>query len=500
MDALRLEVRFALRSLHGVLSLIATLGTGALSLPAQSVDTFAQVRSAMQRMLDSAGAPSVSVAVGKGGQIVFEEAIGWADREKHVAATPNTIYALASITKPMTATGVMVLVERGKIDLDKPVNTYLGSAKITGLAGSADEATVRRVLSHTAGLPQHSSFFYVDQPYTTPSLSETITRYGNVVFPPGRVEEYSNLGYAILGEVIEHVSGEPYAQFMQREVFDPLGLSHTSIGAPADSTGVAVKYGTSGRPLPSFILDVPGAGWGHSSAHDLVRFAMFHLGHQPPHRRAVLTASTIDEMHRPVAPGTNALGFGVYDNGKRLAHTGGMPGATTLMVLFPERDVAVVVLSNTTTRPSAMLHEFTIARLAMAAVSGESVQLGPQIGAGAPVSLSAVPTELAGEWIGTVRTYQSTLPMRLNVATDGTIDVSIADQPAVRVANATFEHGRLSGDVATTIPTEDASRWPHRLSLGLLLYDGKLAGEVTANSTADRTYFTLTSYAELRKR
>jgi CubicO group peptidase (beta-lactamase class C family) len=132
---------------------------------------------------------------------------GVADREKKIAATPNTMYSLASISKPVTATGLMTLVERGKIDLNKPVNDYLGAGKLTGLAGDANAATARRVMSYTAGLPLHYQFFYANNDYRPPSSDETIARYGILVNPPGEVFEYSNLGFGIIDHVIARTSG-----------------------------------------------------------------------------------------------------------------------------------------------------------------------------------------------------------------------------------------------------------------------------------------------------
>src|SRR5207245_1516081 len=145
-------------------------------------DRFDGVRGAIHRLLDSASAPSLAVAVAKDGRILWEEAFGWQDREKQVPATVNTMYSLASISKPITATGLMVLVERGKVDLDHPTNDYLGLGKLSGLAGDAPGATVRRVLSHTAGLPLHYQFFYANGGYGAPTMDETIARYGILVF------------------------------------------------------------------------------------------------------------------------------------------------------------------------------------------------------------------------------------------------------------------------------------------------------------------------------
>jgi CubicO group peptidase (beta-lactamase class C family) len=178
-----------------------------------------------------------------------------------------------------------------------------------------------------------------------------------------------------------------------------------------------------------------------------------------------------------------------------------MPGATTLMVLFPATNVAVVVLANTSTRPSAMAQEFTIAQQAAAAALPERAppRLGPPPLPPGPQTLVVTP-ELAGDWSGTLRTYQRAVPMGLQIKTDGSIRAWIGDQPAASVTNARFSDGRLSGTFAARIPTDDAERWPHDVSLGLLLKGGKLAGEVTANSTAERIYFSLSSYAELTRK
>jgi len=480
-----------------ILAFLAVFGF-APAIGCQS-DQFAPVRAAMQRLVDTVGSPSVAVALAKDGRIVWESAIGWANREKRSPATANTMYALASISKPITATGLMVLVQRGQVGLDKPINAYLGSAKLTGLAGNADSATVRRVLSHTAGLPWHSQFFYSDRGYAPPPMEETIRRYGNLVFPAGKVFEYSNLGFGIIGYAIERVSGRSYAEFMRTEVFEPLGLTHTSVDIPPELTEFAAeRYGTH-TSYPYFTFDHIGAASIYSSAHDLIRFAMFHLKNKLADQRAILSDATLDLMHEPVPPSsTSGLGIGIFDGGAHIAQTGGMPGATTLMVLFPRVNAAVVVLANTSTRPAVVAQEFTIAQQAVAALVPESSdRLGPP-----PQTARTfqVTPELRGEWAGTLRTYQNTVPMRLLINPDGSIKASIGNQADTAVTDASFAEGRLSGTFAATIPTDDARRWPHNVSFGLLLDGGKLAGEVTANSTADRVYFSLSSYAELTKK
>src|SRR5512134_3804902 len=107
-------------------------------------DQFAVARAHAKAAVTDSGVPSLAVAVSKGGKIVWQEGFGWADREGRIPATEHTTYSLASISKPITATGLMILVERGLVKLDNPANDYLGTGKITGLAGDAAGATVRR--------------------------------------------------------------------------------------------------------------------------------------------------------------------------------------------------------------------------------------------------------------------------------------------------------------------------------------------------------------------
>src|SRR5213592_410418 len=193
-------------------------------------DPFDAVRQSIRKQLVETQTPSIAVAVARDGKIIWEQGFGWADREKRIAADEHTMYSLASISKPITATGLMTLVAAGKVNLDRPVNDYLGAAKLRGRAGDAAQATVRRVANHSSGLPLHYQFFYADEPYRPPSMDETILRYGNLVTAPGETYQYSNLGFGILDYVIARVSGRAYEDFMREEVFVKLGLTHTSVG------------------------------------------------------------------------------------------------------------------------------------------------------------------------------------------------------------------------------------------------------------------------------
>jgi CubicO group peptidase (beta-lactamase class C family) len=262
--------------------------------------------------LTETGVASLAVAVAKEGEIIWEAGFGLADREAQRLSTPDTIYSLASISKPITATGLMILVERELIDLDAPANDYLGDAKLTSHIGNADDTTVRRLANHTSGLPLHCHFFYADEDAVRPPFDETIRRYGHLVTPPGEVYQYANSGFGFLEYIIERVSGKSYPDFLRDEVFTPPGMPNTSVDLSAEKESQsAIRYSPAGKPLPWYSFDHPGASAIWSSAHDLIRFALFHLKNHLCDQQAILSDTSIDTMQIPTTEPGTATGYGI---------------------------------------------------------------------------------------------------------------------------------------------------------------------------------------------
>ncbi|MDQ6831512.1 MAG: beta-lactamase family protein, partial [Gemmatimonadota bacterium] len=377
----------------------------------------------IRHLIDSAHAPSVAVAVSKGGKIIWEEGFGYADIASHTPATATTLYSMASISKPITATGLMKLVEAGKVDLDRPANDYLGKGKITGLAGDARAATVRRVMSHTAGLPLHYRFFYDGSSERRPSMDEAISRYGIVVYPPGDVYNYSNLGYGIVEEIIAHVSGKPYEEYMRNEVFLPLGMPTTTISTGKGLQHAATRYDGKLEPIAFYDFDHRGASAVYTSAHELVRFGIFHLRDHLADQTRILKDSTIAAMERRYTPGDTitgyGLGWGIDDsNGFRIvSHTGGMPGVSTILFLYPAEDMAIVALTNQSSRIAL---DVTL-EIARAVLPPRYVAMMADTRArerARPRQSFLAPAELMGEWAGTLRTYEGTVPLALQIKSD----------------------------------------------------------------------------------
>ncbi len=489
--------------LHALFSLTLAFPPGVAASRIEQ-EPFDSLRAYIQRTMSERQIPSVALAAAKGGRIVFEEGFGWANKERQVRATPATMYSLASISKPITATGLMVLIQRGKVDLDRPVEQFLSGIKLTAHEGRSADATVRLVANHTAGLPLHYQFFYVNGTATRPSMAEAIGRYGILAAPPGAQFTYSNLGYGILEEVIERTSRTPFERFMAKEVFRPLGLPRMAIvTGPVTGDSVAERYDARGTPIPWYDFDHRGASAVYSSAHDLVRFGMFHLGNRLADQKAVLSPASLEQMHRATSRRSEKVGYGIGwqtfedDYGfTSLGHSGGMPGVATVLRIYPEADAAVVVLTNSGVGEAASRIAAHVAALVLPTRFADRLREVESRPAETPPSRFTPPAELVGEWAGTVRTWNGSLPMTLAIAADGSTQASIADQPKAAVVNPRLQGGRLSGNFDGTIPTPDANREPGNIVLDLRFHDDRLSGAV---SRAAPNGYALSSYVSLTR-
>ena len=474
-------------------------------------DPFEGVRQTILAEIDKGKLPSLAVAVAQNGKIAWEEGFGWADLEHHIPSTHKTIYSLASVSKPMTATGLMILVERGQIELDRPVNDYLGQAKLTGHGGQSSKATVRMLLGHTSGLPLHYHFFPQNEAYLRPSMEETIRRYGILVTKPGEKYQYSNLGYGIAGHIIERVSGMRYEKFMKEEVFRPLALSHTSVPTAPDPTRRwAVRYWNAETALPFYDFDHRGASAVFSSVHDLIRFGMFHLKVGLPDQEAILTDRSIDQMKRPVAKRHVGRGYGMgwqifrQGDGRRIvSHTGSMGGVSAWLILVPREKVAVALLANTQTDFVPRIgHQILAVLLPQDGRGGAHDSNVPTTENRTDIrgARSGLTRKIDGVWKGIVRTYQGQLPLTLWLRRSSESEGQLDDQPKSTLTRVKFQDGYLSAWMDGDIRTEDANRRPYVLVLSLKLRGRVLNGSVTALSpSSPKLPNALSSWVELKK-
>ena len=491
-----------------LLPLLATIGMALISQSAAADDPFEPIRQNIARRLADEQIPSLAVAVSRHGETLWEQGFGWADRERRIAADPHTPYSLASISKPFTATALMILAERGAVDLDRPADDYLGQARLTAHLGSAADATLRRLANHTAGLPLHYQFFYADEDYRRPAMDETIRRYGRLVSPPGETFRYANLGYGLMDYVVARASGQTYVDFMRTEVFVPLGMTRTSVDiGPGWQDYAAARYGTDQLPLPFYDFDHPGGSAVYASAHDLLRFGNLHLKRPPADGRRILSDASIDAMQQSTATVGGTVGYGVgwFINSDEhgvttVSHSGGMGGVRTRLALVPSEGIVVAALCNASSDLPMKTVEDVLA--ALLPVYRQRLDASRhETGGEASVAAFAPPPELLGRWQGRIVTYEREIPVELTLQPDGDVHAQLAGQLRTLLNEAQWSDGYLRGVWAGDIGTADANRRPYRLHLELKLREGTvLNGSVGAISLdAPRVGNALSHWLELTK-
>jgi CubicO group peptidase (beta-lactamase class C family) len=317
------------------------------SSPAGDATDFA--RRAIPDAMSRFGIPGLSVAVAEGGSVRFQAGFGHADVENGVRANHETVYRLASVSKPITATAVMKLAEEGRLDLDAPVTRYCADFPAKQWPVSS-----RQLLCHQGGVRHYRP----GEPVSTrraASLLDGLALFRDdpLDFEPGTEARYSTYGYTLLGCAAAAAAGRPFMALLEEEVFSPAGMTATRIDdvrelIPGRAQGY-VRDG-SGRLMNSALADVtvkvPGAGL-CSTAPDVARFGAALLAGRLVSKETLLAMLT-PQRTRDGKPTTFGLGLAVGSRGGRPEawHTGGQQRVSTALYLRPADQVVVVVLAN----------------------------------------------------------------------------------------------------------------------------------------------------------
>jgi CubicO group peptidase (beta-lactamase class C family) len=287
---------------------------------------------------------SGSVLVARDGEILLDRGYGFANREWSLPNDGDTKFRLGSVTKQFTAVAVMILNERGLVDLDAPVKTWLPDAP-----AAWDAVTVRHLLAHTSGIPNFTSFDDYGPLKTLPATMDSlIARFRDrpLDFQPGEGWSYSNSGYILLTAIVEKASGRTYADFVGETLFQPLGMAdsgydtHAAI-LPRRASGYTP---TAGGIVNTDYLDMSipqGAGALYSTTRDLLKWEQALFGGR------LLRPESLTLLTTPVR---NRYAFGLVvteANGDRtISHSGGIEGFNTYMAYDPDRRMTVIVLGN----------------------------------------------------------------------------------------------------------------------------------------------------------
>ena len=306
-------------------------------------------RAAILEIMQRDEVPGASVAVGVGDKIVWSEGFGWASLELGVPVTPLTKFRVGSVSKTMTASGLGLLLERGLVDLDAPVQTY-----VPNFPTKRWTVTTRQLGGHTAGIRHYNGNEMLSSlRYPTVEAGLSIFADDPLLFEPETDYSYSSYGWNLLSAVMERASGVEFLTFMRDEVFEPLGLRHT---VPDHTDSIVSQRTEFYEGTPNGVVNAPyvdnsykWAGGGFlSTPEDLVRFGQAHI------RPGFLKEETLRELQTAQTlrngESTNyGIGWGSgrqEDGDVTLSHSGGSVGGTTLLLLVPDQDLVVAGVVN----------------------------------------------------------------------------------------------------------------------------------------------------------
>jgi len=300
----------------------------------------------------SRGIPGLALAVAVDGKIVYSESFGYADLEERVPVWPTTKFRIGSISKPLTATALMQLVEAGKLDLDAPVQKYVPSFPDKGAV-----ITVREVAGHLGGIRHyHEDEMEIQRHYDNVLDGLKVFENDPLVAPPGTKFSYSSYGYNLLSAVIQSASGEPFLTYMQQHVFTPMGLVHTAADQNTEIIEQRSRFyelAKDGHPENAPYVDnsYKWAGGGFlSTAEDLVRFGSTML--EP----GFLSAESLKTMFTPQKtksgePIVYGIGWSIHksESGRNVyEHSGGSVGGTSQLIVYPQDHLVVAMACNLT--------------------------------------------------------------------------------------------------------------------------------------------------------
>jgi CubicO group peptidase (beta-lactamase class C family) len=314
--------------------------------------------------------PSAGLAAGviSGGSMAWFVGHGVADARSKAPVTQDTVFRVGSLTKTFTAIAIMQLCEQGLVDLDAPAHDYLRSIRLIPARASFRPATVRHLLTHTAGIGYWRRLPDLLQPGVGSGvragrlgalpLADYYRKGLPVEVEPGTKWVYSNHGFAVLGQIVEDITGQPLDRYLRDHIFGPLGMEHTDLirsgrVRPRLATGYVLRSGGL-KPVADREVPTPGGGGMYSTPADVARYIAALLRMGAGEHGSVLKPATLTSMFQPhFRPDPRVPGMGLaFEPGEESGHrtvgkTGVVSGFLSAMVLAPDDGIGVYALSNT---------------------------------------------------------------------------------------------------------------------------------------------------------
>ena len=296
--------------------------------------------------------PGSAIAIIEDGEVIIKKGYGYANRSTEELVSSKTGFNIGSISKMFTAWGVMKLVEEGKLELDAPASNYMSSWKLPSSEFDESKVTIRNLMQHTAGLSVHGYNGYETKEVLT-STKESLSGSTNeaeqvkIVMEPETKWQYSGGGYTVLQLVIEEVTGKPFAVYMEKSVFKPLKMKHTSFTIDQGILKKSSKaYDEEGNEIPMRLFNAQAAAGLHTTIDDLIIFAQASFNGNP-----VLSKKSIEELTKPtdLSRGDYGMGYMVmnrFGDFTLSGHGGSNEGWHSGFMLDFESKSGIIILTN----------------------------------------------------------------------------------------------------------------------------------------------------------
>jgi CubicO group peptidase (beta-lactamase class C family) len=324
--------------------------------------------------------PGLAVAIVKDGQVVYAKGFGSRDVKKGLKVTPDTLFAIGSCSKSFTATALAILVDEGKLDWDKPVRDYLPDFRLQDAYATA-HLRPRDLVTHQSGLARHDRVWY-GSPLSRRELFDRL-QYLESSKPLHAKYQYNNLMFMAAGVLIERISGSTWEEFTRRRILDPLGMktSNFSVNDSQKTVDYSLPYQEQKgevKEIPFRNIDAIGpAGSINSSVNEITQWLLLQLGKGKINGRQIISEKSLGEVHTPqiVSGGdlkydesfytSYAMGWGVtsYRGHPALAHSGGIDGFSSQVRFLPKHQLAVVVLTNSSSPASSLIAASVVDRM-----------------------------------------------------------------------------------------------------------------------------------------
>ena len=450
---------------------------GAAQRPLASA--FPEIERIFTSWVDRVRAPGAIMGVIVDGELVWVRAAGIADTTRRAPVTDNTVFRIASMTKSFTALAVLKLRDEGRLSLDDPASRYVPElADLRYPTSDSPTITIRHLLTHSEGFPEDNP--WGDRQLAQPRETMSAWMRQGIPFstPPGTAYEYSNYGFAILGQIVERVSKRPYDQYMAAEILGPLGLRDSTFEksrVPADRLAQGYRWEDGAwKEEPILAHGTFGAMGGlWTSTRDLARYVAYQMSAWPPRdgpdpgpvRRASLremqqawrwqpARTTRAAVDRPLELSVSAYGYGlgIAQNCRFrhvVSHGGGLPGYGSLMLWLPEHGVGLIGMANVTYAGWRGVFNESLAALA------ETVSLKPR-----PVRPDPALVQAKADVSRMVSAWDAALASR--VAADNLFLDQSADRRAARLRELAGRHGACRAD--ERLDAENALRGTWRMT------------------------------------